>query len=490
MEIVFFHPRDSKDHQNRCKVGRVEFYFSLNRKPKICYTVLMPLSLLSLEFALPKIFVVLAAVAVLTAMHLTRSMTERWARYALGVVIGTILSFGLMKVAQVVMSPETPKQGQAIAVGVFFLFLTWRLLFGPWDSRTKATVFGTFLFWILVHMLAVETPAERIAHLIAIGTALVPAVVWCLLFLPYHTERLSIVFCMLFAGMLATIPILFYDALVNGDAELHFFLFRVAPDSFNVTVRSFVDGEWPGLSPLPSTLLTMVLSFTLVGILEEGSKLWVLWRAGRQYTTSIDDMMQMAVLVAIGFAFAENVTSSGYFLKFVREFLLTPGQRNWAAFFGNVAGRSILTSMVHIVSTGLMGYYVGLALYGGRSLQSKQIPTVRYRLLQLCHDFFALPQRFLYRRLMILTGLAVAIFLHALSNFLVSLPDALPGNPRTLGDLLNAGPDSPLRFIALLLPSTLLYVVGGFSLLTYLFQRKENMKEMGHIREEGIEQVE
>ncbi len=440
-------------------------------------------SFLSFDFSLPRTLIVLAGVGMLMCLDLSARVRHQRTRYGLGVVIGTILAFGLLKVTQMIMSPELPKQGETIALGVFLIVVTWRLLFGNWDSRTKATVLGTFVFWIFYHMLSGEDPATRTAHLIAIGTAIIPAIIWCLLFLPYHKERLSIVFTMVFAGMLSTIPILFYDSLVHTGAELHFFLFRIAPESFSANARLFVSGYWPGIAPLQSSLLSMFLSFILVGVIEEGSKLWILWRSGRQYSASIDDVMQMAVLVAIGFAFAENVTSSGYFLGFVRQYLLTPGQQDWGSFLGNVAGRSILTSMVHIASTGIMGYYVGLGLFAGPILKEQHAAGIRYRIFEWIHDVLGIPKRDLYRRMKILTGFAIAIFLHALSDFLVSLPDALPGNPRTVGDLLHSSPGSPFNFVALLLLPTLLYVVGGFSLLTYLFQRKENMKERGHLVE-------
>ena len=450
----------------------------------------MSLSLLSLSFSPGKTVVVLIAIGTLAALDLVGRIRHRHTRYALGVVIGTILAIGLLKAVQVIMSPGVPKQGQSIALGVFLIFVAWRLLFGTWEARTKATVLGTFVFWVLFHILSIEPAPDRTAHLIAIASAAVPAVIWCFLFLPYHTERLSIVLCMVFAGMLATIPILFYDALVRSGVQLHFFLFRIVPESFSSSAQLFVAGNWPGISPLQSSLLSMFLSFLLVGVIEEGSKLWVLWRTGGQYCRSIDDVMQMAVLVAIGFAFAENVTNSGYFLGFVREFLLTPGHRDWAGFLGNVAGRSILTSMVHIVSTGIMGYFLGVGLFAGPLLQEKQSRGIHYRVLEWAHDLLGMEKRDLFRRMKILTGYTIAIFLHALSNFLVSLPDALPGNPRTVGDLLHSSSGSPLHFVALLLAPTLVYVVGGFTLLTALFQRKENMKEMGHILEEDVGVVE
>lgn len=438
-------------------------------------------NLLAFDISLPKTAVVLVAVAILACLDLVARVRRQRARYALGVAVGTILSFGLIIATKAIMSSSMPRQGQAIALGVFLVVLAWRLLFGDWDANTRATVLGAFVFWVFFHMLSIKSGTDRTAHLIAIGVAVVPAVVWCGLFLPYHRVRAGVALGMIFAGMLATAPILFYDALVRGGAELNFFLFKIVPQNLSSNARLFVSDYATGISPLQSSLLSMFVSFLFVGFIEEGSKLWVLWRAGRRHVTSIDDVMQMSVLVAIGFAFAENVTNSGYFLGFVREFLLAPDGRDWSAFLGNVAGRSILTSMVHIVSTGIMGYYLGLALFAGPLLQERQSRGVRYRILEWCHDLLGIQKRDLYRRFKIITGFAIAIFLHGLSNFLVSLPEALPGNPRTVGDLLHSSPGSPFNLIALLLAPTLIYVVGGFTLLTALFQKKENMKEMGHL---------
>ena len=444
----------------------------------------MPSNLVSGDFPLSNAVAAALVGAIVAGLYFVTRVRQQKARYALGVGLGTVLAFGLIAAAKVVLGPAVAKQGQVIALGIFFMVVAWRLLFGNWDSRTKATVLGTFVFWIAVHILSKETPDDRIAHLIAISVAAIPAVVWTWLFLPYHRERLSIVLCMFFAGMLSTIPILFYDALVRFRVELHFFLFRIVPESFSSSAQMFVVSHWPGISVLQSSLLAMFVSFLLVGVIEEGSKLWVLWRTGKRNSASIDDVMQMAVIVAIGFAFAENVTNSGYFLSFVREYLLNPETRDIVAFIGNVAGRSVLTSMVHIVSTGIMGYYLGVALYAGPILQEQQSRGARLWIIEKLHDIFGIPKRSLFRRVKILTGFAIAVGLHALSNFLVSLPDALPGNPRTLGDLLHSGPHSPFHFVALLLFPTLVYVVGGFGLLTWLFQRKENMKERGHLVEE------
>jgi RsiW-degrading membrane proteinase PrsW (M82 family) len=225
----------------------------------------------------------------------------------------------------------------------------------------------------------------------------------------------------------------------------------------------------------------LLLSFLLVGVIEEGSKLWVLKRNGHRFFTSIDDVMEFSIIIAIGFAFAENVTNSGYFLGFVKEYVLSPAHADWMNFFGNVVGRSILTSMVHIVSTGVMGYFLGRAMFAGPLLQESRergdSPALSARIASL----FSISEESVFRTGMVSIGFILATFLHALSNFMVTLPDALPGNPRTLGDLVHSPQGSFLHYVALLLFPALLYVVGGFWLLTALFARQENSKERGRI---------
>ncbi len=433
-------------------------------------------------FSLTKALPVLAAVAVLAALDVIgRRRGSVPTRYAFGAMLGTALASGAFFAADALLDPARVMSGYLMALGVVTLVVVWRLLFGTWDSGTKATVLGTFLFWIVLRILLREEGAQRAAHLIAIAVALVPAVVWCAVFLPYHKERLSVVFSLFFAGILSTVPILFYDALMRRGTALHFFLFRVELQSFSRSAHSFVADAWPALTPVALSLASMFVAFLCVGLIEEASKMWVLKRAGRQYITSIDDMMQMAILVAIGFAFAENITPSGYFVTFVREYLMDPNKRDWLAFVGNVAGRSVLTSMVHIVSTGVAGYFLGLAAFADPCLKEARARGCRQRMLGYLHDVLGMRKKEIFRREMIAVGLVLATLLHTVSNFLVSIPDTLPGNPRTIGDLLGSPPGSPLHLVALLLLPTLLYVVGGFFLLTWLFQRKENMKERGHL---------
>lgn len=389
--------------------------------------------------------------------------------YVFACVLGTVTSFILIAFARSLLTGGALRDPLSMTMAVIAIVLVWRFLFGPWEAHVKAAVLGTFIFWVAVHIISQESGEQQLAHAIAIALAAVPAVVWCALFLPYHKERLSVVFLMFFSGMLSTMPVLFYDALVRHNVELQFFVFKIVPQSFNETVHTAV-GNISGLGELQASLFSLFVSFIFVGILEEGSKFWVLHKNGTRYFSSIDDAIQLAILAAIGFAFAENITNSGYFLSFVREYLLNGGKVDWGSFLGNIAGRSILTSMVHIVSTGVMGYFYGLAVF----VDSKE--ESRHPIGGIIHWLFGSERRTSYRTEMMIVGVGFATFLHALSNFLVSLPDELPGNPHTLGELLNSPAGSPLNYIALLIFPSLLYVVGGFWLLTSLILSRRNME--------------
>lgn len=435
--------------------------------------------LINLDFSLNKTATVLIAVAVLAFLDLTARLRHRQEHYIFAGLLGTALAIGLIKFTQLLLSPSIQQNVYTVALGVLLIVIAWKLLFGPWEADTKAAVLGTFVFWIAFHILVHETPEQRLAHLLAAGVALVPAVIWCLLFLEYHRERLSLVLLMFFAGMLSTAPVLFYDTLVRAHAQLHFFFIRIIPESFNQTAESFVSGQLGTPGSVSATVVTLFLSFTLVGLIEEGSKLWVLRRNGAPFCSSIAEVMEFGIIIAIGFAFAENIINPSYFIGFVREYLLNPAQRDWFGFFGNVIGRSILTSMVHIVSTGMMGYFLGRAIFAQPLLDDAGAKR-RFPIANALHALLRLERATIVRWQMILTGLVIAMLLHATSNFLVTLPDALPGNPRTLGALLGMAEGSPLHYISLLLLPSLLYVVGGFWLITELFERRSIQQERGH----------
>ena len=399
--------------------------------------------------------------------------------YAFAFGLGALLTFAILGFARSVFAGQAVNDPFAVALGIVCVAAMWRMLFGPWTAHSKVTVLGTFIGLMTLHMLWPEAPEQLKAHVIAIFIALIPAGIWCALFLQEHKQKKSTVLLMFFAGMLSTVPILFYDALVRSGAELQFFLFRITPESFSRSSSAFVSGSLAAMPDIKSTLITTFITFMIVGLIEESSKMWVVSRSARVVVSSIDDVLQLSVIVAIGFAFAENILNPTYFVGFVQQYLLTPESPQWGEFLGNVVGRSILTSMVHILSTGVMGYFLGLAIFAGPVVSDVEREGREYIVAYSLSKILRLPEKAIFRVQMLITGLALATVLHGLFNFTVTLPDLLPSHPRTIGDLLGSPEGSFFHSIAFLLIPSLFYVVGGFWVLTSLFARRESAKERG-----------
>lgn len=395
-------------------------------------------------------------------------------------VVSTLIAFACLFARSVLLS-EHSSNGFMMALVCIGILLCWKALFANLSTNVKASMLCTFIAWFGLYVFGNLQSGQHLGFLIATGVALLPAILWCILFLEYHKQRLNLVFLMFFAGMLSTAPILFYDFLLRNGIELNFFLFRIVPDSFIASSNSFVVSSIALSSSLHTKVTATLVSFLIVGLIEELSKFWVLKKSGSNFFTSIDDVMQLAIIVAIGFAFAENIVNPSYFQAFVNTYLLNPETASWSAFLGNVFGRSILTNMVHIVSTGIMGYFFGLVLFARPYLEDAHGNKKRMPVLTALKTLFHTPEILMFKREMLIIGGLISIGLHGAFNFLVSLPQLLPGNPSTIGDIFNAPAGSWLHSIALLMPSALLYVIGGFWVLSVLFYRKENMKEFGHL---------
>ena len=441
----------------------------------------MPSELLTFDLGLSRSLVVLIAVLGLASFDLSqRFRHHRTTHYIFACLLGSVLALGITKAAAFAFSQSPGANPYVLTLGVLLLWLGWKALFGPWEASTKAAVLGTFLFWVLFGFFSKESPDQRIPHLFAAGIALIPAVIWCVLFLKYHRERLSVVLLMFFAGMLSTLPVLAYDAFVRSGISIDLFLVKITPESFNRASQTFVGGQLGDLHGVQSTLAVSFVTFLCVGVMEEVSKQWMVRRNGVPLFSSIDDAMQLSIMVAIGFAFAENVVNPSYFLGFVREHLLTSGSVDILGFLSNVTGRAVLTSMVHIVSTGVMGYFIGLAIFADPYLKETERRGRHHRLLHAASNLLRIDAKSIYRTEMMIVGLVAAIVLHGLFNFLVTLPDLLPGNPSTIGEA--TGWTLPVvRSLPILLIPALFYVLGGFWLLTGLFLRAENAEERGRV---------
>jgi hypothetical protein len=367
------------------------------------------------------------------------------------------------------------------------MVIGWRFLFGPWQVSVKVTVLGTFLFWVIYAIVRYKTQQELVAVGIAAVTAIIPVGVWCALFLQYHTERRSMIFLAFFAGMLSTVPILFLHELSVRSMTLNFFLFTITPINFQLSSVAFVrESVFRDIGGTSSIILSTFVTYLLVGVIEEISKFWVLQKSGRLFFRSIDDAIQLSIIVAIGFAFAENLANPTYFIGFVEQYILRPASPDFGAFFGNVFGRSVLTMMVHILSTGVLGYFFGLSVFASSLLREQFSKGKMHSMLEMLHRLLSIDTAHIYATTMMGIGLFLSILLHGIFDFIVTLPEVVPGNPTTIGALLQSPSASTLHAVPLTLLPSLLYVIGGFWLLGFLLERAENMKEFGQTIETEV----
>jgi hypothetical protein len=130
-----------------------------------------------------------------------------------------------------------------------------------------------------------------------------------------------------------------------------------------------------------------------------------------------------------------------------------------------------------------MGYFVGLAFFSSSVLRDQFAAKKFHPILETLHRIASIDSDKIYRKLMMVYGFAAAILLHGFFDFIVTLPEVVPGNPTTVGALLGLVPSSFLHALPLTLLPSLFYVIGGFWILTYLFEKKENMKEFGQVIE-------
>ncbi|MEQ1848971.1 MAG: PrsW family glutamic-type intramembrane protease [Candidatus Peribacteraceae bacterium] len=459
-------------------VGGVLFFLSLKYGTKTSIQ-----SLFEPSAALRTIVVFLAILALGMFDRLKWTGTNDRMQYFYAFVIGTIVTWVLIAFKRTFFETGIAGNPFLMALGVVLAILGWKFLFSAWKESIKVTVLGTFLFWSAYVILRGQSTAELIATSIAAVLAIIPVILWCWLFLRYHRTRITTVLLAFFAGMLSTVPVIFYYHLTGKDVELNFFFFVIRPENFGFTSGTFVEAFGTSASAgVKYVLLAALVRYLLVGVIEEFSKFWVLKKSGTMIFRSIDDAMQLAIIVALGFAFAENLINPVYFVSFVQDYLLTPETPMWGPLLSGVIGRGALTIMVHVLSTGVLGYFFGVALFAPPLLRDRFAHGRLHPLLYAFHRLLGVRTETLFARTQLTIGVLLSIVLHGIFDFIVTLPSLLPGNPQTLGAVLF--PDTTggiLHGVSITLLPALFYIVGGFWILTTLFMRSEDMKEFGSV---------
>jgi RsiW-degrading membrane proteinase PrsW (M82 family) len=239
-----------------------------------------------------------------------------------------------------------------------------------------------------------------IIYLVTAGLlALVPAIFWGYIFYKKQPENKVTVARLFGAGALAVAPLLLYKYLWQFFPWINAFLYT---NSFQNDVLGFGN-----VALLPVDVL---LTFMIVGVIEEIAKYTAVKAVDHKRICSITDYIEYFIIVGLGFAFAENII---YFYNIMH----VKGVEN---VFLPFLFRSLFSTFAHVMFSGIFGYYYGLAKFADPVLKEKYNEG-KWELLRNIMAKLRLNRTRTFHDEKILQGLVIAVTLHAFFNIFLEM---------------------------------------------------------------------
>ncbi|MBT3704295.1 PrsW family intramembrane metalloprotease [Candidatus Peregrinibacteria bacterium] len=274
-----------------------------------------------------------------------------------------------------------------------------------------------------------ENPIQLVG---SITLALIPAIIWGVLFYLKRPENRKLSTWTFLAGAISVFPILLYKLSWQYFPQLN--AFRLAEN---------YKYDFIGFTTFTVLPLSVIITFMLVGVIEEIMKYVAVKVGNSDNLLTVDDAIMFFIIAALGFSFTENIL---YFYNiWVEEGL----DKLMIPFMF----RSLFSTFAHIMFSGIMGYYYGVAHFAKPFLQ-KEIRAHRKHWTILFHKILSIKKERLFHQEKFAEGLLIAVGLHAIFNIFLEMN---------------------LTFL------TVPFLVGGYISLTYLFAKKENHKRYGHL---------
>jgi RsiW-degrading membrane proteinase PrsW (M82 family) len=256
----------------------------------------------------------------------------------------------------------------------------------------------------------------------------VPALIWLYLFFRHQKENKLLTAFTFFCGMLGVVPIFILQTEISR-------------------IEGWIEAA--GLS----AILVILLKGLWVGFYEETTKHWVVKSTGKSFFQNIDDAIQVSIIVGLGFAFTENAL---YFYSIWDN----PAISNFWFYF---IFRSIGSMFLHVLASGIFGYFYGVAHFAKPVLIEEMKQGEKHPLTKLLHKILHLKSETLFYEEKVTQGLLVAAGLHGVFDFLMGMSQHYSDAGSSLGTKL---------WLIAAVP----FLVGGYFWLTYLLDRKENHK--------------
>jgi RsiW-degrading membrane proteinase PrsW (M82 family) len=271
--------------------------------------------------------------------------------------------------------------------------------------------------------------------------AVVPAVIWGYVFYKKQDHKKSMSLRVFIGGAAFVTPLLAYK-----------FLWQYFPwlDAFAYT-NQFKD-DFVGFTNVTAIPLDVLFTFLIVGVIEETTKfIAVKFSGNEQDICSIDDAIEMFITAALGFAFIENII---YFMNIM-------GSRGPENLLYPFIFRSLFSTFAHVMFSGILGYYYGLAHFAGPILQDES-QKKRWPVFSKIAAMLPFKKELEFKDEKIAQGLLIAICLHALFNIFLEM-----------------------NWTFLIVP----YLTGGYIYLNRLLEKKEDHKAYGLLIERPKEQL-
>lgn len=257
--------------------------------------------------------------------------------------------------------------------------------------------------------------------------ALIPAFIWGYIFYKKQPEKKSLVVITFISGAIAVIPILGYKWLWQFFPWINAFQYTV-PFQQDII----------GLTRFAMIPLSVLLTFMIVGVIEETMKIWGVKVIDKNKFRHIDDAIEFCIIAALGFSFTENIL---YFYNI----WMNQGIEN---LFIPFLFRSAFSTFAHIMFSGIYGYYYGVAHFAKPILQ-EEIRQKRFFWTKLIHKIFHIRKSRLFHEEKLLEGFLISVTFHAIFDVFLEMD-----------------------WTFLIVP----FLTGGYIALSYLFAKKENHK--------------
>jgi RsiW-degrading membrane proteinase PrsW (M82 family) len=150
--------------------------------------------------------------------------------------------------------------------------------------------------------------------------------------------------------------------------------------------------------------------FVVVGMLEEYVKFLVLRFADEEKILSVSDALSFSIIVALGFAFVENIF---YFRDF--GVLNTTSASTFVVF---LVLRSTISVVAHVCFSAILGYFYGVARFADDCYREAS-ECHRHILIHRLHQVLHCKSGTLFHEEKMMEGMLLAMLVHAIFNSLL-----------------------------------------------------------------------